>query len=434
MTRLLLLGWFASSPAHAWEHIGLAWEDADLPVSYVTNDDGVEDCAGLPGGQCALEAQAAFDAWDDAGCTSFGGNDAGFLAAGDPSSANLGDGFTQISFDAEDVEPGVLASTSYVTSGVTFSINGETYFALSEADIAVGSGPFVSHDDAVAGNCTDAYDLRGVLAHEIGHLAGLANSCDEDEPCSDPLLRNATMYWQAAACDPEIATPNEDDIEGMEALYGPRATLECGTSGSESILGIAPLTLNCVVGADGPLDDATWTFGDGTTDTGTGVTHTWDTEGTYTVAVNATGTSPSCGPFEASLERKGYVRVCEKPQAEFTVSHLIGVKYALHNQTQINVVGCATEVKWALYKGSQVKGEPYATFENWEFNYEFPEEGEWTFVLNVGGPAGTSAAKVTVDAYKHAGIHPFGCQGPTEGSALLLFFPLIWMRRRRLAA
>ncbi len=417
--------WFAA-PAPAWEAAGWVWPDDALPVVYVTTDDGTGDClVGVGPGACAAEAAAAFDAWASATCSAFGGIDAGTA----PGPADPADGVSQVVFGSDALEPGVLAATAVRTAG-SVQIGAAYYGQVVEADILIAAdGPWALHDDLVAGApCDGRVDLRATLAQEVGGLAGLGPSCPLGG-CVDPVLRQATMAGVSIGCDVDRATPNEDDASGLAALYGPRGTLSCDASGAPSLLGVAPLTLNCAASADAPLDAVRWTFGDGTEDQGPAVTHTWEEEGTYTVIAELSGTDPSCGGWSHTAERPGYVRVCDRPEAAFRVEHILGVRYAFLNETNIPVVGCVTDVRWAIYKGDRPEGEPFEVRENWEFNYEFPEEGTWTVVLNVGGPAGVTAARVTLDAFKHAGLNPFGCPG--QGSAWLLLVPLGLLVRRR---
>lgn len=58
------------------------------------------------------------------------------------------------------------------------------------------------------------YDLEAILAHEIGHYFGLAHSGDT----------TATMYARYKRGTVDLRTPEQDDHEGMCAIYPPGRT------------------------------------------------------------------------------------------------------------------------------------------------------------------------------------------------------------------
>jgi hypothetical protein len=83
-------------------------------------------------------------------------------------------------------------------------------------------------------------DLRTVVAHELGHVQGLAHSAD----------RSAVM-WSAAGQGERRRTPNADDVAGLCAIYPPSRAVVCDPEArSENVEG-GGLTCRAVPGARG---------------------------------------------------------------------------------------------------------------------------------------------------------------------------------------
>jgi hypothetical protein len=426
---LLLFGLLAAPPALGWEHVGHVWADSTFPLVYQSNFDEVGGCAGLDAATCLDEVETAWHTWAQS-CTPVAIQDGGALPAG--TGFDFFDSVNSVVYGAGN-EVGVLGSSLTISSGNAFMVDGQMLRWASTTDILISEGvDFVTHQEAVAGDCADQSNLRAVMVHEAGHSLGLGHSCEENEPCADAELRGAVMHWSSDSCD-TVASPQPDDLAGFDLLYGPAISFSCGIPTGDFVMGNAPFTADCSASVATLGGEVEWWFGDGGIGEGTEVTHTWEAEGLYDVTVTAAGQEDTCGVWERTVVERGYVRVCDVPNVQFELGHIIGKTWSIHNQTDISVLGCTTEVLWSFYQGDKASGVPHSTFEEWEFDHEFPEEGEWTVVLNVGGPAGTGAASATFEVRRHSDTHPLGCMQVGPGSAVggLWLLPALALRRRR---
>jgi len=428
MSRFLALALFVAGPAEAWEHIGYVWAEDDFPLPYQTDileqggcdDIAAEDCLGI--------IDRSWAAWEQE-CLPIGAayegelpSETGFNFQDDINSVTLG-----------DTGPGVLGFSFSTGQQFAFILDGQTYFYMDQTDIVISNDvAWDTVEDVAAGDCTTQSVLESTLVHEVGHSLGLGHSCDDGEPCTDSELLNAVMFWRSDACD-AVVTPQADDLDGISALYGGAFSFACGDTGTAEISGIAPLTLTCSITSDIPMERVAWRFGDGEFGEGEQVEHTWAEEGLYDVFVEATAAGDQCAGLSTDRKKQGYVRVCGLPRVKFELDHVLGKTWEIKNETDIDVLGCITDAKWALYQGDSIDGEPHSTYDMWEFTLDFPEEGTWTLVLNVGGPAGTAAAQATVEVVRESGLSPFGCQhsgGPLTPALVWIGLAGLLARRR----
>jgi hypothetical protein len=425
--------------ASAWSHTYNKWTPQDdFPLQFKVAaradcEESVVDTLPDPENFCQVTLQAAHDEWaTDAGCASLSneytgenpnlgyipGNYENWNSFNDPGP----DGNITTRNDDDLTDPGVLAATRTSTDGTAGVVNGVVYYHSSDSDIVFAEDiNFGSTADMGAG-CNNRYDFLGVATHEVGHLYGLDHSCQKDEPCSDPTLLQATMYWAGGPCDTEQQDINEDDIAGMNALYGPSASFVCSHEVSEDLaVGNVPFELKCSVVSEylDEVDSVSWAWGDGATSTGNDASHTYESAGNYTVEVDVHGNRVACGEdgWSNEFRKVGFVRACDVPAPEFQIQHIDGLKYSMLNDTDVSVYGCYSNIEWQVYSGEGVSGEPIAdlTYSGWEPNITFPDDGTYTVVLNIGGPAGTGAAQLTFDADNHRGEGYAGCDSTAAG-------------------
>jgi PKD repeat protein len=298
--------------------------------------------------------------------------------------------------------------TSYTNYEDAFSLNGRAYYYFTDTDITFNNDvDWGTTEDIQGGQCNGKHSIEGVATHEIGHSFGMGHSCEDDDICADPDLQLATMYWAAGACTTWQVDLNEDDIEGITALYGPYASFES----KSALRGGVPLEVEFdLVTNDAKVTDVTWNFGDGTTSTELEPTHTYTEAGQFTVSVTIGGSTKACGDWSYTQRERAYVIACGEPvpglDAEgqtfdslFSIEHHDGLVYQLINQTDTSVYGCIESIQWKVMKGDEVLSESSA----WSPKVEFPSEGNYTIVLDIGGPGGFVTEELDVTAEDKVG-------------------------------
>lgn len=437
--------------ALAWEHIGHVWHPEDQPIYYKISD---------PSGEGIMEdsvdaevdgeiyevwvTQHGYDEWEGAPCvdlqTEYTGNFQDDPAYG----FRTWDDQNSISWDdpEDELSAGVLAATvSYPQSldagEFAFSQNGRSYWRATDGDIVFNNDvDFATDEDILNGVCNNETSMEGVMTHEQGHLLGLAHSCEEEDICTDPELRDATMYWSGGPCQTLQSDLNEDDIKSISAIYGPFATFQCShelTPGNPDTVaqGNVPFDLKCLIETDvgEELIEAEWLFGDGGTSDSFEPVHTYENPGNYTIEACFTGERDTCGEWSYCYRRVGYVRACGVPEPEFEIAHVDGLTYTFRNETDVSVYGCIYAIQWDIFQGDAlVESVP-----SWEPTYTFDSEGEYRVVLNLGGPAGTGAAEINFAAEDKRG-EGYGCSSVgLAGSGLLALLAMgaTATRRRR---
>lgn len=459
--------------AMAWKHVEppMAWHPDELPFEYCVAP--ADDCGALvfpdspdKADYCARVMEEAHRAWDvGAPCANLGGGELlgecepipcpprNLLRPDNGMCQNLGfemgDPRNTVGYGDpnEELEVGVLAANLTLRVGAAFILNGTQYYWGNNSDIVFNNNVnFATHEEIVAGQCNGRINMRSVATHEVGHLYGMGHSCDEFEPCNDPELRGAVMFWTSGPCE-TLVDIQQDDIIGINTLYGPSAGFACSHQVSDDLaIGVVPFEMKCVVDSPGFINeivDARWSFGDGNMAEGTNVSNLYEKPGNYTVELTVKGERDTCasddnpdGMWDSSTRKVGFVRACGLPDVAFTYEHVDGLTYQMFNESDVSVFGCIQDIEWQVYEGQGVNGAPIAdlTRKGWEPQITFPKAGEFTVVMNVGGPAGTSAAMITIDARNRRG-EGRGCSstaGMGLGSAgMLALVGLLGIRRRR---
>lgn len=190
----------------------LAWQGACVTVHV----NPAETAPGLPRGLLRLAVEEGVRAWNAVPCGGAGGAAPTFqLLVGDDVTNRVehlrdGPNVNVITWrpvwggDAHH-DPSALAITTVSyggTSGVILDADIELN-AHPKTPFSVDGGPGTS-------------DVRTVVAHELGHVLGLAHSAD----------RGALMYYRVGVGE-RRRVPNADDVAGVCAVYPPWRAARC---------------------------------------------------------------------------------------------------------------------------------------------------------------------------------------------------------------
>lgn len=459
MRRLpaIALALLASSPAFAYKHLGdnggqyLMWGPDQLPLTWymsTTLDDTLpqaqDPATGLYYQELALIKAYCNWHWIDY-CDQFGFNTNSwfegiseaaecaeltfeYMGLTTDTSGSRRDGIRTVFFEDPADELGSTVNgvtVSWGSNTVVKEQNGNTYYAFDDTDIIFSAVRDWGTTPEMGSGCGSAYNLEGTATHEVGHSLGMGHSCDDGDICRDSTLLNATMFWQHGACDTTHSDINEDDIAGIEALYGPFATF---FTDSQTFGGV-PLTIDFQVETEGEIIAADWSFGDGETSTEIEPSHEYLSEGQFTVNAEFEIESDVCGTATYSYRELAFALVCDAPQSTFSYDFVENEDFILQmvNQTPVTTYGCIDEIAWEVYKGSEL----IDTFNAWSPKIEFPDVGDYTIKLAVGGPGGGTASELTVAVDgKGGGCSTAGVSGGAAGFAGILLALGAALRRR----
>lgn len=431
ITALLLL----TSPALAYKHTGYIWDvdNGAFPIPWYMQDTEEPD---LPGVDLVNDVlQRSWDQWETAPCA---GVSDSYKGTANNTCADNQDGLTTFHWDdpCDEMSPGILAWTTYNISGNTKPQGGKTYRLFLDADITFNNDVSWGMVEDMEASCLAEQDVIGTAVHEIGHLYGLGHSCDQGEVCSDELLKTATMFWSGGTCDTSGATINQDDIDGITALYGVQVSFEA----TGDRYGGTPLKIGFEIEADDEsveVISAEWRFGDGGTSTELNPTHEFVAQDQYTVSVDYVFFNEECGEVESREVKLGYIIACEPPAVAegapgfFQMGHVDGLQYQAYNHSDVTTYGCIDEIAWNAYKGTSVADATEANLvlsaNAWAPILEFPADGSYVVVMTVGGPGGVVASSMVVNT---ADVGSGGCNS-APGAAGLGLVGLLALRRRR---
>src|SRR5262245_43254021 len=202
------------------------WFNADTPRQVNVDSGGVSTVTGGDPDHGVTAAVNAIRTWNSSGInvtTSSSGNVA----------YRQGDGISDVIFaDPLHICTGsCLAATltGYYSTSITGTCGGLTVDKITDADVAFNLA--YDYTTPAQGSCSNEIYLDSVVAHEVGHVIGLAHSG----------TAAALMFPTVSYCvDKQVAS---DDINGRNALYN--CTLNEGGGG-----GCSPAGSSCSANSD----------------------------------------------------------------------------------------------------------------------------------------------------------------------------------------
>jgi hypothetical protein len=178
------------------------WFNADTPRRVNVDVGGVASVTGGDPDHGVTAALNAVTSWNSSG-----------VNVTSSASANVayrqGDGVSDVVFgDPLHICTGTCLAatlTGYYSTSITGTCGGRTVDKVTDADVAFNLS--YNYTTPAQGSCSSEIYLDSVLAHEVGHVIGLAHS----------NTSSALMYPTVSYCDDKQVS--SDDISGRNALY-----------------------------------------------------------------------------------------------------------------------------------------------------------------------------------------------------------------------
>ncbi len=220
---------------------------------------------------------------------------------------NFGDG--EILFDGSVVNHVYDEPGSYITSLTVYDYSLETNTAFVTVDVAAecneppvaDAGPDLGGDvnEVLLFDGSDSYDTDGtIVSYEWNFGDGTTDSGSVlDHTFTDEGVYTVTL----TVTDNDGASDSDTAVITIEDLENPVAVIN--VPGTEAFLGFG-LTFDGSdsYDTDGTIVSYEWNFGDGTTDSGSVLDHTFTDEGVYTVTLTVTDNDGLIGTDTITME------------------------------------------------------------------------------------------------------------------------------------
>ncbi|MEE8522886.1 MAG: matrixin family metalloprotease [Thermoanaerobaculia bacterium] len=175
----------------------------DSAPTYVVDDRGMASITDNDGGVSAtVNAIKSNQAWNGSGAGTVINAQAGSVA-----NWQLGDGVPMLNFD--DPEHACNGNCLAATFTGFFEQRNDGSSRIFDADI-VTNDRFAWTSESEPGGCSSEFFIEGVQVHETGHGLGLGHTD----------VSGATMFPSVSSCNNGPATIEQDDEDGINALYG----------------------------------------------------------------------------------------------------------------------------------------------------------------------------------------------------------------------
>ncbi len=301
--------------------------------------------------------------------------------------------------------------------------------------INIGGNWFRSYGINVGGNVLDADLLvHPVVSYTLGASYNGANECLSAGPTvlftntSSPVIMNR-MYNQAAFLGmPELSftwnygdgSATENVVDGLH-VYSGSSNVEYSVTLTDTLFG---WTSTCVHDTTGYVGDSLdvdfssnqtgsnvnftnltyatagasgylWDFGDGNTSTQTNPTHTYASDGVYTVCLTAIS---NCTAVDSTCHTVTVVS-CGPPTADFTYNTTDGISF---NFTNTSATTGTTTYAWSMGDGTN-----YSTV---DASHTYGANGVYTVVLIVSDSCGIDSMTqlITVAGVGLSGLDTYG--------------------------